>query len=296
MGKYIFRLSAFADEAATSFEEQLAALRENSIGLIEIRGVNGKNVMELTDDEAKEAKAMLDKYGIGLSALGSPIGKIGIDDDFDPHMEKLERAFRLCRIFGTDKIRMFSFFMPKDSPYETKREEVFVRIEKMLLAAEKNGIFLLHENEKGIYGDTDERCLDLMQAFYPRMQCVFDPANFVQCGVKPAEAFPALAKYTEYIHVKDALLSDGAVVPAGKGDGGVESVLGQFLAFKDDAVLTVEPHLAVFDGLQNLQHEEIKRHYSYPDKKTAFKAACDALKEILTNLGFAEEKPGIWAK
>lgn len=287
-----YRLSAFADEADARFTGQIEALKEEKIGLIEVRGVDGKNVMQLTDDEAREARAKLDAACIGLSALGSPIGKISITEPFEPHLAALSRAIELCEILGTDKIRMFSFFIPQNEDPEKYRAEVFARMEAMLTLAEKAGIKLLHENEKGIYGDTDERCLTLLRAFEGRLGCVFDPANFIQCGVRPAEALPAMLPYIDYVHIKDALLLDGAVVPAGAGDGQIAEVLNALADKADGMILTLEPHLTVFDGLKAIQHEELTHKYTYPDNRAAFRAASEALKEVLRSIGFEETMGG----
>ena len=298
MGKSTFRISAFADEASPNFDEQIEALKQNRIGLIEVRGVNGKSVMDLTDEEAQEVRAKLDAAGIALSALGSPLGKIGIDDDFDEHMLKLRRAFELCRILGTDKIRMFSFYIPEGTDPASRRADVLARLEKMIAAAEKEGILLCHENERAIYGEQDDKCVDLMEQFYPRMKNVFDPANYVVAKVVPAKAFPSLMQYTQYMHIKDAVLEDGAIVPSGAGDGGIKEILGQIGAYREDTILTVEPHLTAFTGLNKLQHEGLKHKFSYPDSKASFKAACDALKGVLTELGYTEDvtRMGVWTK
>jgi membrane-bound ClpP family serine protease len=75
----LIRLSAFADEAGKSLSSQITALLRNDIRLTELRSVDKKNVSELTLPEAREIGATLTGNGIGLSALGSPMGKVEID-------------------------------------------------------------------------------------------------------------------------------------------------------------------------------------------------------------------------
>ena len=166
----------------------------------------------------------------------------------------------------------------------------------MLEDAKAAGVLLAHENEKGIYGDIDDRCVDLMEVFGDRMGCIFDPANFIQSGVKPIEAFPKLEKWITYMHIKDALLDGGAVVPAGKGDGNVADILAALGKKADNMTLTLEPHLTVFDGLKALQDEKLTHKYHYASKGDAFDAAVNALKDVLTGNGYAEKETGIWAK
>ncbi|MBQ7138558.1 MAG: sugar phosphate isomerase/epimerase [Clostridia bacterium] len=281
MAKFV--LSAFADEASPMLDEQIKALKEEGISLIELRGVDGKNVSGLTIEEAANVKAKLDAAGIRLSALGSPYGKASLGQTFDEHLASFKHGLELCKVLDCKRIRMFSFYPA--GPVEEAREEVLRRLEIMLTLAEEAGVQLVHENEKGIYGDDTARNADLLNHFGDRLGFAFDPANFVQCGVNTLEAYEQLHDRITYMHIKDALLSDGAVVSAGNGDGHVAEILGRLNAEREgEVILTVEPHLTVFAGLKNLQDEELKHHESYPDSRTAFHAAVSALKGILEQL------------
>ena len=293
-----YQLSAFADEASRMLSEQLEAMKSNGISLIEMRGVDGKSVADLTDEEAKEAKRKLDDAGAALSSLGSPYGKYPIEQPFEAHLDAFKRGLEITKILGANRIRMFSFFMPRegDTNPASWRGKVIDQLGQMLDLADDAGIRLCHENEKGIYGDIDDRCVDLMEVYGDRMGCIFDPANFIQCGVKPIEAFPKLEKYITYMHIKDALLENGAVVPAGMGDGNVKDILDRLAAKADNMTLTLEPHLTVFDGLKNLQDEKLNHKFSYPDRLTAFNAAVSALKDILREIGFVEGGKGTWTR
>ena len=281
----VFRLSAFADEANPCFDRQLDALKRNGLNLIEMRGVDGKSVSDLTDAEAKTAVKKMQDAGIGFSAMGSPYGKYPIEADFAEHLDAFKRGLELCDIMGIRKVRMFSFFMPKDGTKpEEWRNKVMDQLDIMLDEAEKAGVKLCHENESGIYGNTDDRCVDIMEQYGSRMGCIFDPANFIQNGVNPQMAFPKLEKYLTYMHIKDAIAETHAVVPAGMGDGSLPWIMEQINKKKGEIILTVEPHLKLFDGLQNLQKEELKHKFTYPDKETAFDAAIAAIKGIIDKL------------
>ena len=281
-----FILSAFADEAADALPAQLEALRAEAIGLIELRGVNGKSCADLTDREAEQVAAALKAAGVALSALGSAYGKYPVDRPFEPHMAAFRRGLQICRILGCGRVRMFSFFIPEGDDPAKWRGEVLDRLSAMLDAAEDAGVQLVHENEKGIYGDTDARCLDLLSHFGGRLGFAFDPANFIQCGVDPLSAFGLLHDRITYMHVKDALKADGSVVRAGKGDGSVREILSRLDREREgEIILTVEPHLALFGGLKGLQQDVLRRGESFPDQPTAFHAACAALKDILREVG-----------
>jgi sugar phosphate isomerase/epimerase len=266
-----FTLSAFADEISSDLDEQLTHLTQEEINCLEFRGVWGKNVLDLTDDELKRVASTLKAGGFTVSAIGSPIGKISITDPFEPHIKRFERALEIADWLGTSYIRMFSFFMPKPVAgesevdlYEKYRPEVIARLTQLTEMTPQNTT-LLHENEKDIYGDTAKRCADILhEVGSANLHAVFDPANFVQCGVKPfSEAYPLLADQITYVHIKDAFFDDGRVVVAGEGEGEVAEVLKALWQRGYQGYLSLEPHLASagkFSGFSGPQlfHEAAK--------------------------------------
>lgn len=239
-----FRFSAFADEAGSALPEQIDALRDNQIGLLEMRGVNGQNVADLDAATARAVRCALDAAGIAVWSLGSPIGKIRLSDPFMPEFDRFQRLLETAAITGASRIRLFSFYAADgDHAFDTVCE----RLDRFLAAAQGSGVLLCHENEKGIYGDTVSHCLALHQAL-PALRAVFDPANFVQCGQDTVEAWTMLAPYVDYLHIKDARFADGIVVPPGQGDGQLSYLLRAY-AEQGGEVLTLEPHLKGFRRL-----------------------------------------------
>ena len=106
----MIKLCAFSDEAAAPLQGQIDAMRRNGIKLTELRSVDGKNVKDLTLDEAKEIKKALDEAGIAVWSIGSPLGKVDISVDIEEYLETVAHVCRLADLFGTSRIRMFSFF------------------------------------------------------------------------------------------------------------------------------------------------------------------------------------------
>ena len=278
------KLSGFADEISADFNEQLEGLKANGIEYIEVRGVNGKNISTLNQEEMNEAQKLLVKHNIKVSAIGSPIGKVKITDDFEAHIKVFENCMLAAEIFGTKYMRMFSFYID-DNKYDEYRGEVMNRLEKLAELAAKKNILLCHENEGGIYGESPERCLDIMRRFKGGIKFVFDPANFVVGGHSPyPEAYNNLAEYIEYMHIKDA--GDDGIVPAGAGKGCIKEILSDLiLNRKFEGFLSIEPHLSVFTGLKELGGEEIvKAKNQFDSKEEAFAAAANALKNILSEI------------
>lgn len=272
---------AFADEASGMIDGQIAAMQRNGLQGLEIRGVDGQSIADITLEKAKEVRRKMDDAGLCVWSMGSPIGKIGIvDGNFPAHLEKLRHVLTLANVLGANNVRMFSFYMPGDeiAPW---RQKVIDQVGQMVNLAEGTGITLCHENEKGIYGDKAVPCRELLDIF-PSLANVFDPANYVQCGQDTWEAWKLLADRTRYLHIKDAL-ADGKVVPAGSGIGNVKKIVADFVA-RGGKDMTVEPHLSVFAGLKDLERkgEETKIDpYCYESSDAAFDAACEALKNCL---------------
>lgn len=273
-------ISCFADEIDSSVEKQMALMEELGIGWVEFRSGDGKGVADYTEAEAEALMRRLEGKKIGVSAVGSPIGKISITDDFEPHLESLAHIAELAKIWNTPYIRCFSFFIPEGEKPEKFRDEVFRRMDRMVELAARKNLVLLHENEKEIYGDLAPRCLELMEEFGgENLKATFDFANFVQCGQDTLEARDMLKEYVAYVHVKDALFDGGRVVPVGQGDGNVKEILTRLDQEGFQGFLSLEPHLADFAGLSGLEKNAAKRGRT--DTEAAFITAYEALQALL---------------
>lgn len=273
-----FKFAAFADEAGNDLTTQIHTMKQHGISYLEIRGVDGQNISEITLAKAKEIRERLDDAGIGVWSLGSPYGKIGIKEDFRPHLDLFRHGLELAQALRTKYIRLFSFFIPTGEAPEIYRDEVMARLAQFIEAAKDSGITLCHENEKEIYGDIASRCAEIHHTF-PELKAVFDPANFIQCGQDTIPAWEMLSDYVEYMHIKDALW-DGTVVPAGAGEGNLPYLLEQYKG----TILTLEPHLSVFKGFSELEQESGKTKmpaHTYASSGEAFAAAVEALKNLL---------------
>ena len=270
----MIRLSAFADEISPVLDEQIAVLRGENIRFLELRGVWGANVLDLSDQQVAEVKRALDAASIGVSAIGSPIGKTPINDSFDAALRRFERALTVARAFETPYMRIFSFYPPAlagaadgtgDAAADPAawRDEVVRRLREMTARARAAAVTLLHENEKDIYGDTIARCVDLMQSIDDaRFQAILDPANFIQCGQTPyPDGYEALRPWLRYVHVKDAR-DDGGVVPAGDGAGRWPELLRRLRADGYDGFLSLEPHLALAGQAGGFSGAELFRRAS----------------------------------
>jgi sugar phosphate isomerase/epimerase len=243
----MFTLSAFADEIAADPQVQVDVLRGCNVHHIELRSILGTNVLALTDHLIDEFKSLLDRNGFRLSAIGSPLGKIRVDEPFGPHLDKLDRAIELAKKFGTFNIRIFSYYPAEgaaEADWPTHRREVLKRLGEMVERAETAGVRLLHENEHRIYGDSPERVADLLAEIQSAtLGAVYDPANYVFCGHDPILGWEKTKHRTVHLHIKDWVRSEDHGRVAGEGQGRIADVLTDAVKRGYDGFATLEPHL-----------------------------------------------------
>ena len=272
-------LTGFADEAAKDLDGQIEALRENSISLLELRHIDGKNVMALSVDEAKRIHAALSAQNIGVWALGSPLGKVRESVNLPAYLEKTKRLCETAHALRCENIRAFSFYPRFRSFHE---EPLFEKLGAILNCVVDSGLHYCHENEKGIFGSTLPRVQRLLDAF-PKMDFVYDPANFLQCGQRPEDTVPALAKRARYFHLKDA--QGKKVVPAGFGDGALKTL---FSSLDRDVVLSIEPHLRLFRGSEAFDRSDLSGRFNLRSPRGRFDCAVAACRTLLSACGYRD--------
>ena len=283
-------ISGFADEICDDFSQQLQTLNELGIHYICLRAIDGKNITKFSEKEAKEyILPKLQAHHIQVSSLGSPIGKIDIDDDeaFQQQLTELETLCKIAKVLDCKYIRLFSFWMPKEKDPEQYFETVIQKMSKFIEICDQYDVIALHENEKGIYGDIGSRCLKIHEAFaHTSLRAAYDFANFVQCGEDTIACYQMLKPYISYVHIKDADMASKIVVLFGEGDGHVREVMKMLKADGYDGFLTMEPHLKLFSSLKDLENDtetidHLKEKCLFPDGKTAYTAQYHALCAII---------------
>lgn len=244
----MFTLSAFADEISPDPQEQIDVLKKCGVKHIELRSILKTNVLDLTDAQVADLKSLLDKNGFKLSAIGSPIGKIKVDDPFEPHLKRFKRAIELCKVFGTRNIRIFSYYLPDGGDWKQYRDEVFRRMLEKIRLAEKADVRLLHENEHKIYGDNPDRVADLVgtllkQTDRKHFAAIYDPANYVHGGFDPWYGWQLTKQWTDHFHIKDWIHGEQHGQVSGAGKGRIPEVMAEAVKMKYDGFATLEPHL-----------------------------------------------------
>jgi len=271
----MWTLSGFIDEISDDSSEQCKVAAALGLHYVEVRSAWGINILDLDAAQLNTLRQTLAEYGLSVSSIGSPIGKISIDDDFPAHLERMRHAVEVAELLEAPYIRLFSFFIPEGTDPDGRRDEVLSRMSALAEAAVDSDVILVHENEKEIYGDIPRRCLDIVTSVSsPKLQLAWDPANFVQVGVRPfTEGYSMLRPHVCYIQIKDALLTDGTVVVAGAGDGEVVETIRALHADGFDGFFSLEPHLGEYTAFGALSGAEL------------FTKAWKAFTDILTSEG-----------
>lgn len=285
------KISGFADEISDDFSKQIQELNKLGIGYMSIRGVDGKNIGHYTLEEIKQTIVpRLEAGKIKISSIGSPIGKIDIEDEdaFDSQKKMLETLCQACKLFGCDYIRVFSFYIPEGKDPDTYKDAVIGKMQVFVDIAKKHQVILLHENEKDIYGDIARRCKTLIDAIdSPNFKGIFDFANFVQCQEDTRICYELLKDDIVYIHIKDAVYTDGDNVLCGTGDGKIQELLADFITDGYEGFLTLEPHLVLFDSLKDLENkdsEEVIKNNKAISGEEGFAMQYRALQDILKTI------------
>ena len=271
----MWTLSGFVDEIDPDFTTQCKVASDLGLKFVEIRSAWRINVLDLDDAQLETVQQILSEYGLQVSSIGSPIGKIFIDEDFEPHLARMRHAADVAQRLGAPYIRLFSFFIRDGDNPDDHRDEVLRRMRALADVAEEAGVVAVHENEKEIYGDIPRRCLEIVTGVdSPNLKLAWDPANFVQVGVRPfTEGYELLRPHVDYIQIKDAHLANAEVDVAGAGDGEVRETIRALRADGFDGFFSFEPHLDQTSSLGGFSGPEL------------FTEAWKAFTEILTSEG-----------
>jgi sugar phosphate isomerase/epimerase len=282
-------LSGFGDEAANhkTAVEQFAAfaaigLQYYSLRFIDVGG-GVKNVMKLTKSEITKLRHVEDEYGMNVTSIGSPIGKVKLRDEddgtknayveFDKYLEnEVARACELAHAFETKLIRGFSFYHPKGSDPREHLNQAADQLGKIAEMCHRSDLTFGLEIEANLVGQTGELMAELHRRVnHPALVTVFDAGNIISQGFTPDETFAqylAMKPSIGWIHIKD--YHDPQLVgrtehvdeeklkhfvPAQLGDSGHERILRDFAevipALEEKltkrgipgVVLDLEPHL-----------------------------------------------------
>lgn len=241
-------LSAFADEAADSAADQIAALKQAKIDHVDLRSVDGINIVELPVDHAKQVKQLLDDAGVRVGMYGSPIGKTDIADDIDIELKRIDHLGKMLDVFDATNVRAFSFYNKDGVPRDEWKAQSFDKLTKLRDRAAELGLVLYHENETEVYGDHPDQVVELAELRNDSFKLIYDFANYQRTGAEPWANWLRLKPTTDALHFKDQK-SNGDHVPIGKGDTMAQEIMADAVKTGWSGPCTLEPHLFMSDAV-----------------------------------------------
>jgi sugar phosphate isomerase/epimerase len=258
-----FKLSVITDEISQDFGHALeVAAKEFRLNQVEIRALWGKNAMLLDAKEIAEARKLLERFRLRVSAIASPIFKVdwygapaskmsqrdqfGANFTFEQQPELLERGLELARAFQTTRLRIFDFWRLEDQkPF---RAAIDAKLNEAAKRAAKRGITLIIENEHACNTATATEAVRTLNAVpLPNFKLNWDPGNSAKAGEMPfPEGYAKLPKHRiDYVHCKDIVKKPDGGSEWMKMGGGIIDYVGQFRALKKDGyrgTLSLETH------------------------------------------------------
>lgn len=239
-------LSAFADEAGSSIDEQVAACTTAGLKYLDLRVVNGINISELPLDTAQQVQGKLNNAGLRVNMLGSPIGKIDIAEKFQGDLELLQHLAELSEVFDCKQVRVFSYYNRAGADEEKWAEGSIDRLRQLTEQASELGLVLFIENELGLYGQTLQRVARLAETCRDGQTCrmIFDFDNYNQAGEDLWQVWVQLRNCTDAFHLKDSTAPPEPMhVPIGQGNSRARDILYDAQRSGWSGCLSVEPHL-----------------------------------------------------
>ncbi len=256
------QLSGFADEASPELSKQIQATKELGWRHISARGINGKNIHDLSESEFQSAVELLEQHQIQIAEIGSMIGSWAktIHSDFKLTLEEIDRCIPRMQQLNVPIVRVMSY---AQQPWgeEQFEQERFRRLREVFARFADAGLTVAHENCMNWGGFSSEHTLRLLEEV-PGMKLIFDTGNptFQKDRARPnadgsfpwqdsLEVFEALREHIIHIHVKDcthpkAEGEEPNYTMPGEGLSRVPEIMARLLETNYQGIVAIEPHVA----------------------------------------------------
>jgi L-ribulose-5-phosphate 3-epimerase len=264
----MFDLGIISDEVSDDVKESCGLIGQWGLRYVELRSLWGRNILELSEEEVARAQDIIEEHGLKVSAIASPVFKsslsgqagdvradyaLGGSDDFGEQLRLLGHACKLCRRFGTNKVRVFSFY--RESWNEALVERIASRLIEAAEVARAHDALLVVENEPVCNVRTGRETGELFAAIdatapqnlLEHLAILWDPGNALFSGERSPypEGYRALdSGRIGHVHLKDVRLEGDEPGGVPLGEGRVDYV-GQLRALAEDGYggpLVLEPH------------------------------------------------------
>ncbi len=263
------QLAVVTDEIDTDLAHALDVMLEYGVRGAELRGLWDKNIADAPPEYWQRAKALLDARGMHVVGLASPFYKcdlpgVSVEGEAGPlhsatarglgeQIALLEHCFDAARFFGTNTVRVFSFWKRGTLTPEIEEQIVDAFAEPAAMAA-RAGMTLGLENEHACYLGTGAQTARVLEEINsPHVRAIWDPGNAFMDGEQPfPTGYEAIKDFVVHVHIKDAHVPTGSLTPkwARVGAGQID-YKGQFAALKASGYagyVSLETHWAGAEG------------------------------------------------
>ena len=223
-------IAAITDEFSPQLADAVAAMKEIGMSGAELRVVDGKNILDLSDDELKAAKDLLDAAGLPVISIASPILKCVLPNGpeldrrfhqdafasthtFEDQARLIDRAIEIAAFFGARIIRVFSYW--RTVKPELCLDAVIDALGQLARTAEKPGMIIALENEHACNVATAAEAARVLEFLpNPNLKLLWDPANALVAGEDPFPGGYSLLRKDRIVHVhaKDCEMRNGTAV------------------------------------------------------------------------------------
>lgn len=258
----MLKVGIFSDEISQDLEHALKVIKELGVEYVELRSMWGKNLMDLSPDELKRVKELIEKRNLRVAAIASPFLKCHLREEkidktrgdthlfqeksYTEHLKILEHSFELAGMFGTTIVRAFSFWR-RGILTEDILAEIVQRFRSPIKRAEEENIILALENEHDCFirtGKESRRFLERISS--KNVGLIWDPGNAFFAGETPyPDGYNLVKDQIVHIHIKDAGKDEKDKpiwLPVGKGEVNFK---GQLQSLEEDdfqGVISLETH------------------------------------------------------
>ncbi|MFH2067968.1 MAG: AAC(3) family N-acetyltransferase [Candidatus Omnitrophota bacterium] len=239
-----FILTAVSDEVSSDLTEALTVLQGQGIKQIELRKINGKNLIAAAESECGEILGKIEGAGFKVSAINTGVNRGGIHENPEENLESFRKYLNLAEFFKTGYLLISSFLRPGKKTDEC-REETLKNISEMARLAGEKKIMLLIENEPKTYASGSADCAAIIETINsPYLKLAFNPANFAAAGEKPFLEIPSrILKFSRLLYVNDGLFSGAPQLPGG-GNAEIKELISILRCRSFSGYLSIKPGFA----------------------------------------------------
>jgi sugar phosphate isomerase/epimerase len=255
-------IAAITDEFSPKLAEAVPVMKEIGMTGAELRVIDGKNILDLTDEELRRAKDVLDEAGLQVVSIASPLLKCLIEGGDEPderfHRDIFaskhtladqprltERAIGIAHFFGTRIIRVFSYWRTMEP--QRCQERIAQALTDLTRLAKQEDVVIGLENEHACNVGTGAETAALLKLIPDAgLKIVWDPCNALVAGEKPfPEGYEKLPKgQIVHVHAKDCdMLADQPTFgPLGTRHVPWKEQIGRLISDGYEGYLSLETH------------------------------------------------------